>query len=138
MAALEDLGRTEENNVPYLKQPKYRLRSLQDAIQVRVVLYLLSFSGFLISFMMRTDINISIVAIVKLPTPSTNQNSTQDSPLVCYDYSLNSTFLQNDDAPATLRFWLVEGVGSLTMATIEMFMSVLIMKLIRKPEKDRR
>ncbi|XP_046673682.1 sialin-like isoform X3 [Homalodisca vitripennis] len=103
MAALEDLGRAEENNVPSLKQPKYCFRSLQDAVPARVVLYLLSFSGFLVSFMMRTDINIAIVAMVKLPPPSSNQNSTQDSPLVCYDHSLNSTSLQDDDAPATSR-----------------------------------
>ncbi|KAG8266835.1 hypothetical protein J6590_062970 [Homalodisca vitripennis] len=85
MAAPEDLGRAEENNVPSLKQPKYCFRSLQDAVQARVVLYLLSFSGFMISFMMRTDIHIAIVAMVELPTPSNNQNSTQDSHVVCYN-----------------------------------------------------
>ncbi|KAG8266846.1 hypothetical protein J6590_062981 [Homalodisca vitripennis] len=86
MAALEDQGHTEENNVPYLKQPKYCFRcgSSSDGS--------LPFSSFLISFMMITDINNAIVAMVKLPTPSTNQNSTQDNPLVCYDHSLNSTF----------------------------------------------
>ncbi|KAG8308555.1 hypothetical protein J6590_106996 [Homalodisca vitripennis] len=73
MAALEDLGLTEENNVPFLKQPKYCFRLLQDAVPARMVLYLLSFSSFLISFMMTTDINNAIVAMVKLPTPSTNQ-----------------------------------------------------------------
>ncbi|KAG8266851.1 hypothetical protein J6590_062986 [Homalodisca vitripennis] len=52
-----------ENNVPSFKLPKYE-------IQAQVVLYLLSFSGFLISFTTRTDINIAIVAIVKLQNPS--------------------------------------------------------------------
>ncbi|KAG8266847.1 hypothetical protein J6590_062982 [Homalodisca vitripennis] len=85
MTAPEDLGRAEKNNVPTLKQPKYCFRSLQGAVPARVVLYLLSFSGFLIAFMMRTDINIAIVAMVKLANPSNNQNSTQESPLVCYN-----------------------------------------------------
>ncbi|KAG8241118.1 hypothetical protein J6590_093839 [Homalodisca vitripennis] len=38
-----------ENNVPSFKLPKCHFRSLQDEIQAQVVLYLLSFSGFLIS-----------------------------------------------------------------------------------------
>ncbi|KAG8241119.1 hypothetical protein J6590_093840 [Homalodisca vitripennis] len=59
-----------ENNVPSFKLPKCHFRSLQDEIQAQVVLYLLSFSGFLISFTTRTDINIAIVAIVKLQNPS--------------------------------------------------------------------
>ncbi|KAG8266832.1 hypothetical protein J6590_062967 [Homalodisca vitripennis] len=68
MAAPEDISAAEKYNVPCPKQPKYCFTSLQDAVQARVVLYLLSFSGFLISFMMRTDINIAIVAMVKLPS----------------------------------------------------------------------
>ncbi|KAG8260608.1 hypothetical protein J6590_093149 [Homalodisca vitripennis] len=32
MAALEDLRRAEDNNVPYLNQPKYCFRSLQEAL----------------------------------------------------------------------------------------------------------
>ncbi|KAG8266834.1 hypothetical protein J6590_062969 [Homalodisca vitripennis] len=91
MAALEDLGWTEENNVASLKQPKYCFRSLQDVVLARVVLHLLSFSGFLLRFMMSTDINIAVVAMVKLPTPSNNQNSTQNSPLVLYDHNLSKT-----------------------------------------------
>ncbi|KAG8266836.1 hypothetical protein J6590_062971 [Homalodisca vitripennis] len=91
MAALDDLRPAEENNVPSLKQPKYCFRSLQVAALARVVLHLLSFSGFLLMFTMSADMNIAVVAMVKLRTPSNNQNFTQDSPLVCYDHSLNCT-----------------------------------------------
>ncbi|KAG8265368.1 hypothetical protein J6590_096144 [Homalodisca vitripennis] len=67
-------------------------RHLQaNAVPAVMVLYLLTCCSFLISFMMITDINNAIVAMVKLPTPSTNQNSTQDNPVVCYDHSLNSS-----------------------------------------------
>lgn len=57
----------------------------------RVVLYMLSFTGFLVSFMMRTDINIAIVAMVKLPPPKLTNNTSGDSPLICYDPSANTS-----------------------------------------------
>lgn len=41
-------------------------------IPARLVLYFLSWSGFLVSFMMRNDINIALVAMVK-------SNSTKDA-----------------------------------------------------------
>lgn len=41
---------------------------IADMIPARVVLYMLSFSGFLVSFMMRTDINIAMVAMAKIPS----------------------------------------------------------------------
>lgn len=47
-------------------------------VPARVVLYMLSFSGFLVSFMMRTDINIAIVAMVKLPSTPTNSTEAQE------------------------------------------------------------
>lgn len=37
-------------------------------IPARLVLYFLSWSGFLVSFMMRNDINITIVSMVRAPT----------------------------------------------------------------------
>ena len=54
-----------------------------DLIPARVVLYFLSFTGFLASFMMRTDINIAMIAMAKLPPPSPYANTT--TPLFCYD-----------------------------------------------------
>lgn len=38
-----------------------------DRIPARLVLYFLSWSGFLVSFMMRNDINIALVTMVRLP-----------------------------------------------------------------------
>lgn len=38
---------------------------LSDRIPARLVLYFLSWSGFLVSFMMRNDINFALVAMVK-------------------------------------------------------------------------
>lgn len=59
---------------------------LSDMIPARVVLYLLSFTGFLVSFMMRMDINIAIVAMVK--DPNSEDDSTTSS--LCYASSSSS------------------------------------------------
>lgn len=56
-------------------------------VPARVVLYLLSFTGFLVSFMMRTDINIAIVAMVK---PTSKSDTNESRPSHCYVTS-NST-----------------------------------------------
>lgn len=40
---------------------------------------MLSFTGFLVSFMMRTDINIAMVAMVKMPPPNLGELSGNDS-----------------------------------------------------------
>lgn len=47
---------------------------------------MLSFTGFLVSFMMRTDINIAMVAMVKMPPPDVpvNTTSTSQEPQYCY------------------------------------------------------
>ncbi|XP_053683357.1 sialin [Sabethes cyaneus] len=52
--------------VPKAKIPKAGcLRSIGDRIPARLVLYFLSWSGFLVSFMMRNDINFALVAMVR-------------------------------------------------------------------------
>ncbi|KAG7199009.1 hypothetical protein KM043_013161 [Ampulex compressa] len=61
---MEDSQRYEEP-VIYKKRSPCRIRKLGDMVPARVVLYMLSFSGFLVSFMMRTDINIAMVAMAK-------------------------------------------------------------------------
>lgn len=51
-------------------------------VPARFVLYLLSWSGFLVSFMMRTDINLAIVAMVEDPQqPDAGNSSTEQ---YCY------------------------------------------------------
>lgn len=57
--------------------------SIPGPIPARLVLYFLSWSGFLVSFMLRTDINLAIVAMVK--TNPQVYNST--SPDTCVDPS---------------------------------------------------
>ncbi|XP_045469677.1 sialin [Harmonia axyridis] len=49
-------------------------------VPARLVLYMLSWSGFLVSFMMRTDINLTIVAMVADP-PKTSLNISSE---YCY------------------------------------------------------
>jgi len=61
-------------------------------IPARVVLYFLSFSGFLVSFMMRTDINIAMVAMVKLPSTSNNETVAVTSQ--CYTMT-NASHTEN-------------------------------------------
>jgi MFS family permease len=53
--------------------------SIIDAIPARVVLYFLSWSGFLVSFMMRNDINLTMIAMVKLLPTDSIQNSSMNS-----------------------------------------------------------
>lgn len=64
-----------------------------DMVPARLVLYMLSFTGFLVSFMMRSDINMAIVAMVKLRPPvRTSENVTTsrtDQQLNCFAPSTN-------------------------------------------------
>ena len=53
---------TRETDEPYGSQNAF---AFPDMVPARVVLYMLSFSGFTVSFMMRNDINIAMVAMVK-------------------------------------------------------------------------
>ncbi|KYN00569.1 Vesicular glutamate transporter 2, partial [Cyphomyrmex costatus] len=90
--------RYEESDM-YKEQPPCSLRKLGDMIPARVVLYILSFSGFLVSFMMRTDINIAMVAMAKL----SSNNETAVVASQCYtisntSYSENSTVIRPEDA----------------------------------------
>ncbi|XP_034129513.1 uncharacterized protein LOC117584608 isoform X4 [Drosophila guanche] len=49
----------------------------RDKIPARLVLYFLSWSGFLVSFMMRNDMNFALVAIY--PNDNLNKNMTNTS-----------------------------------------------------------
>lgn len=60
-------------------------------VPARVVLYMLSFSGFLVSFMMRTDINIAMVAMAKLPSMSNNETAVTSH---CYTIP-NASYAEN-------------------------------------------
>ncbi|KAL4108027.1 hypothetical protein QTP88_018285 [Uroleucon formosanum] len=71
------------------KKHKLCFRSIQDMIPARAVLYLMSFSGFLVSFMMRTDINIAMVAMAKMRLRS--ENSSNSTELYCYTSVTNGT-----------------------------------------------
>lgn len=72
----------EEKDIQFLPSSKSRrktpkvgcMRSITDYIPARLVLYFLSWSGFLVSFMMRNDINFALVAMVK----DTNTNSSSN------------------------------------------------------------
>ncbi|VEN62144.1 unnamed protein product [Callosobruchus maculatus] len=58
-------------------------------VPARLVLYLLSWSGFLVSFMMRNDINLAIVAMVEQPA-RTYSNSTNEYCFVIEEISNNT------------------------------------------------
>uniref|UniRef100_A0A1Y1JW82 Major facilitator superfamily (MFS) profile domain-containing protein n=2 Tax=Photinus pyralis TaxID=7054 RepID=A0A1Y1JW82_PHOPY len=57
---------------------------LSGHVPARLVLYLLSWSGFLVSFMMRTDINIAIVAMVKDANPQANGGGENTTAQYCF------------------------------------------------------
>lgn len=66
-------------------------------IPARAVLYLMSFSGFLVSFMMRTDINLAMVAMAKMGLrPENSSNITQFS---CYTSVTNGTSAVENQIP---------------------------------------
>ncbi|XP_065076391.1 sialin [Ochlerotatus camptorhynchus] len=50
-------------------------RAVSDRIPARLVLYFLSWSGFLVSFMMRNDINFALVAMVRDSSSNSSVNS---------------------------------------------------------------
>ncbi|XP_076257197.1 major Facilitator Superfamily Transporter 17 [Rhynchophorus ferrugineus] len=76
--------RVYTNDLSYPKEEKKCLiYRIFGQVPARLVLYLLSWSGFLVSFMMRNDINLAIVAMVKEPTLA-DTNSTQESNQQCY------------------------------------------------------
>lgn len=56
-------------------------------VPARMVLYFLSLSGFLVSFVMRNDINIAIVAMVEQSPESSVSNSSSRSCFVADDTS---------------------------------------------------
>ncbi|CAH1406089.1 unnamed protein product [Nezara viridula] len=82
---------------------KSHLEKMRDAVAARVVLYFLSFTGFLVSFMMRTDINLAIVAMVKMPPPVTRNITSSEEPQYCFaasnmssDNSTSELLLQDE------------------------------------------
>ncbi|XP_037043314.1 sialin isoform X2 [Bradysia coprophila] len=66
---------------PYRPNRPQCFSNVTDRIPARLVLYFLSWSGFLVSFMMRNDINFALVAMVRSPTTSTilNGNHTTET-----------------------------------------------------------
>lgn len=59
-----------------LEPPASVMNAICDRIPARLVLYFLSWSGFLVSFVMRNDINFAITVMVK-PENLTNSINTQ-------------------------------------------------------------
>jgi hypothetical protein len=58
---------------------------VSDMVPARVVLYFLSFSGFLVNVMMRTDINIAMLAMARLQPPSPSATNGSSTPMYCFD-----------------------------------------------------
>ncbi|XP_043493359.1 sialin isoform X1 [Polistes fuscatus] len=92
---MEDSPRYEDPGM-YKKRSPCSLRRLGDMVPARVVLYMLSFSGFLVSFMMRTDINLTMVAMAK-PTMISNATVTTDTSHYCYK-SANVSHVENNNS----------------------------------------
>ncbi|CAG9770171.1 unnamed protein product [Ceutorhynchus assimilis] len=83
------MTKTEESvyssDLSYPKETKKcLLYRIFGQVPARLVLYLLSWSGFLVSFMMRNDINLAIVAMVAEP-PRIASNSTAEYCFVVED-----------------------------------------------------
>jgi hypothetical protein len=64
-------------------------------VPARFVLYFLSWSGFLVSFMMRNDINFAIVVMVKSATKNNITNSNYNIKFNSPTYNNNSTDYSN-------------------------------------------
>ncbi|XP_058813250.1 sialin [Topomyia yanbarensis] len=93
----------DEKEIQFLPKPRTKakmpkvgcMRSITDRIPARLVLYFLSWSGFLVSFMMRNDINFALVAMVR---DGTSNSSVNDHCVPSMSNSADSNFssLLND------------------------------------------
>ncbi|XP_031842266.1 sialin isoform X1 [Nomia melanderi] len=91
---MEDTRRYEDHTLCKTRSA-CSLRKLRDMIPARVVLYMLSFSGFTVSFMMRNDINIAMVAMVKQPLATTSNTTVTETSQYCYAKP-NALDIEND------------------------------------------
>ncbi|KAJ9584070.1 hypothetical protein L9F63_021587, partial [Diploptera punctata] len=97
---MEEAQRLDDEPVISKKYSPCSFRRLQDMIPARLVLYFLSFTGFLVSFMMRTDINIAMIAMARLPPPSPYANTS--TPLFCYDPANPTSWASSMLSPSSL------------------------------------
>jgi len=74
-----------------------RASCVSDMVPARAVLYFLSFSGFLVSFMMRTDINIAMIAMARLPPRTPYATNGSSTPMYCYDPANMTDELDTDN-----------------------------------------
>lgn len=84
------------DKVPHLVDSKSQ-PSRPQKMQIRVKLYILSFAGFMVNYMLRTDLNIAILAMARQDVPNNTVTSTSFSmtPRNLSDYNgtiaINST-----------------------------------------------
>lgn len=89
-----------------------------DMVPARVVLYMLSFSGFVVSFMMRMDINIAIVSMVKYQAAN---NSNISITTTCYS-TPNSTFQEFDDDGSKVLYFFFSVSSLIHLIQIRYFL----------------
>ncbi|GLV37066.1 Major Facilitator Superfamily Transporter 17 [Carabus blaptoides fortunei] len=91
------------NDLVY-KKPDNNCITLCGQVPARLVLYMLSWSGFLVSFMMRTDINLAIVAMVESAgAPAVENNDTGAGNMYCYDVTdVQNTTINDTEYGGTL------------------------------------
>ncbi|XP_019877715.2 sialin [Aethina tumida] len=83
-----------------IEEKKCLIYRIFGQVPARLVLYLLSWSGFLVSFMMRNDINLAIVAMVADPNIQ-NHNSTGE---YCFVLPESSNVTATIDRSGTLNW----------------------------------
>ncbi|XP_057664794.1 sialin isoform X1 [Diorhabda carinulata] len=83
-----------------IEKKKCLIYRIFGQVPARLVLYLLSWSGFLVSFMMRNDINIAIVAMVNEPV-RTNTTSSNE---YCYSVEESSDNIAPVEYGGTLQW----------------------------------
>ncbi|CAK9830210.1 Vesicular glutamate transporter 2 [Anthophora retusa] len=94
-----EISQRYEDHTMYKTRSPCSPRKLGDMMPARVVLYMLSFSGFTVSFMMRNDINIAMVAMVK-PTSTSNTDVAMTSQ---HCYATSNATLANNSTPIRLE-----------------------------------
>ncbi|XP_032289176.1 uncharacterized transporter slc-17.2 isoform X3 [Drosophila virilis] len=63
------------------RRPYSYYSSVRDKIPARLVLYFLSWSGFLVSFMMRNDMNFALVAMISNGNETLTENQNVSNTL---------------------------------------------------------
>lgn len=106
---------------PIDEEPKCLVYRVFGQVPARLVLYMLSWSGFLVSFMMRTDINLAIVAMVREPERPHFNGTLGER--YCYD---TDTSVEDEMTPVTVKYLKMHKIIIKIIKTTKNFCRIMV------------